>query len=642
MKVLEYIFNYFNIIHILNVCYYILILIFIFVYFLYTLISSKFFNLLIICLIYVISSYYTVTYIQTDLNLFFVMILIPIQFYTIWLIYKSIRKNTNTMCLTDKIVNLVFTIIGNPIYIFLIFLFIILAFYVRTYLLFFLYADDNLIIYPIIFIFFGTWAPLSYLFSVLTQYIQCYYYLDFSTYNCGVYNIYIPNNVDYSLNNIYKAITIHNANLILISIIFVNIIKFFIFVYIQLPETSKLNFHLLDWKQVAKKLSFQGDKWIKKHLHNPPCNPNLKLCSLNYFSVGVALSLKLFDDHSIELDTTNLYKNISYGQSVPYTTLKSRGFTYTSEEGNIIENPMYREKYCFINKDECVTRYQMRHMCSKLFNELYNFVPNYPLFDDMDAKDHYMDHPILRKQYDLMKSKPNEEFQVKGLMSGILQHYFKLELDHLPVSENRNNYNGIVDHLIKTLDKDGNMSTLVIVELKSEKGAGWGPLLEQSYEYLDKDNNITNPFFIGVKDDQIAFFIYEPDYHSSRNFGLKGTIFDGFLSLYADAEGVKIVPQENTLVPQVQPYTLFSENPHQKIPQHMIFKYMASCKQTPYEVDDGITNLPLPDSLSVYNNKQFSPLYKNLACIGTKKSLGIDLHITSDGCLSTINPITTV
>lgn len=162
------------------------------------------------------------------------------------------------------------------------------------------------------------------------------------------------------------------------------------------------------------------------------------------------------------------------------------------------------------------------------------------------------------------------------------------------------------------------------VEEKAKKGDSWTSLLGQAIKYADFDETRTGLFVIAVKGNEIAFFIFEQDYHSSKGLFLKGKKYDGLLGLYVDKNGVKFLPQFNTYFPQARVYKLYDKNPVYEFSIHTMLRCFSTCREAPHFNGD-----------TLHLRGAEPNILNRVAKIGTTKSttnsLGLNLTIGAHG-----------
>lgn len=104
----------------------------------------------------------------------------------------------------------------------------------------------------------------------------------------------------------------------------------------------------------------------------------------------------------------------------------------------------------------------------------------------------------------------------------------------------------------------------------------WLSILKQLQDYHIASSANTNCFSTAAVGTRIAFFIYIHDIHS--NFPNKGKDYNGFLSLIAMNEGVKLNKQFDSYEPQIVWYDLAAVDTtyprEDKHSIHMIFSYL--------------------------------------------------------------------
>lgn len=156
---------------------------------------------------------------------------------------------------------------------------------------------------------------------------------------------------------------------------------------------------------------------------------------------------------------------------------------------------------------------------------------------------------------------------------------------------------------------------LVLCEYKSQKGDSWIKLIGQASKYAENASS-ERTFVVMVKGIKIAFFLFKPDWHSSHNYNLKGKEFDGLLGLYADKNGVHIIPQANTLNPQMMMFDLYSKNKVDRYNINAVFSYMACLSGAPdiedYQDDNGIDRFRLSSDKIDSNKLQKSRIIGEL------------------------------
>lgn len=132
------------------------------------------------------------------------------------------------------------------------------------------------------------------------------------------------------------------------------------------------------------------------------------------------------------------------------------------------------------------------------------------------------------------------------------------------------------------------------------------------------------------KGSQIYFFIYDPDYHSSRNFYLKRPEYDGLLGLEATDSGIKIKPQFNVPYVNQRSYALFGSN-RDRFSVHAIFSFMSMFKK-PFDSD----TLNFDNNLGSRSTNLVLPGYM-YKCVGhiptnnTGSTVGLFLCIDHNG-----------
>lgn len=81
-------------------------------------------------------------------------------------------------------------------------------------------------------------------------------------------------------------------------------------------------------------------------------------------------------------------------------------------------------------------------------------------------------------------------------------------------------------------------------------------ILKQLQRYDENSAKNINAFSIGIRGFEISFFMYIHDWHQKNGFFNKGCDWNGFLCLSVTDNGIEILEQNNTYVPQIITYNI--------------------------------------------------------------------------------------
>ena len=134
-------------------------------------------------------------------------------------------------------------------------------------------------------------------------------------------------------------------------------------------------------------------------------------------------------------------------------------------------------------------------------------------------------------------------------------------------------------------DKDFFHNVNCFVEAKKEhnitsKNTSWIELLKQLKGYHVYSERNVNAFSIAIRGFEISFFMYILHWHHNMKFFNKGSDWNGFLGLYVVDEGVQILPQFDTYLPQIITYNKVN-NKMDKYTIHIILTWMSSLHGVP-------------------------------------------------------------
>lgn len=439
---------------------------------------------------------------------------------------------------------------------------------------------------PYILICLASWTPVAYVSGIAKQMI----FLHGLRWQ----------DVDYSLYDLRKTVTYNNSKFFLLFSItgfgFRYMLLSYILTYIGEGYYTINNVHYMSMLPIRGKLYIeQQDSHSVFYLGVPHSD-----------LTNSAGHLKSFMD----LNNWNINHNLEINSNILHTN----GFTH---EGNIYEykpgwyknlpNPAKRatisalgngithDTYIEVSRTESIPFSYAKSLLTKHISEIHDYHVRGAEIPNINLHKSYRSITTICNQYKTVLDKPSSEFEVKSLFGGILNHYFKPKCLWLPSSENKTG-TGQVDYVLKydlaqhRLLTDGrstkaigetDWSHVCCVELKAKNGDSWTDLLLQAGKYAEYDNTNPGLFVICVKDSRVAYFLFEQDYHSSNGFDYKGAGFDGLLGLYADSQGVKILPQINVFLPQIRIYDLFGNNFVHEYSNHTILRYISTCRKVP-------------------------------------------------------------
>jgi mRNA-degrading endonuclease HigB of HigAB toxin-antitoxin module len=476
-------------------------------------------------------------------------------------------------------------------------------------------------IYTYALIIFGTWLPIVYIIGLFNQIIFLYCY--------GT-----KKKINFSLTYVKEVITRDNAKVLLFFLILGFTLKWSGYLLMNILGSSKSN--PTGGSPVPDGQPPNMDLPIRI-LHEPDNKKDISdqwwnLNPYNYFIMG---------DKVKQLQGDKVISPFNKNQFIAISVLEKNGFTkqgssqswaLDKSNKNIVNKNILRSlkstgikklEYVRVDEFNCVSLTYARNRCTAFITKLIGSKIPKGLLPTIQLDDSYTKYSVLRKQFELVEKYPNKEFEVKALMNGILNHYFRKEHGYLVASENKSGV-GQIDFIVK-VESGNELITGLCVELKAKKGDSWTKLLKQISNYADNDKFIENPFIMCVKGNEVSYFIFEQDFHTKMKFHLKGIAFDGLLGTYADSEGIKIVPQENVFFPQLRVFKLFSNNPLHEYNNHIHLKYYSTLERAP-DIDEYRIKLCKGTS---------NPLH-SLATIGTVESgttnnVGLKLYINSAG-----------
>ena len=529
-----------------------------------------------------------------------------------------------------KLTYVLFVIIGLFVFIFLQ---IILACMVRNYFLSFYGITMTLNnFFPCILLIFAIWYPYAFICKLFIQWVI----LLSDRYN-GIYHT----TLNFSPYMVKSFITREGFALKLIIILLGNAFRtFYTYDVIKSTYNSRQLHGLIFYNDSA---SFTAN--------SPSENDSALLDADNpalyeHFVIGNPIN-ELVDHTGKRVNVAEHYKQDTNTKSlIPIQDIINQGYTMDEtgafvKHTNNVPDLVY---YTHVNKDQCISSTLAKSNSTKMLNDMSKY--SLPTNDIMPA------HPLgleFMKQSNLVESYsdpenkalilqarkvaqyPNVEFEVKALNGPILNHYFKLKYGFLATTEHKSGI-GQVDLLVKTIDENNCLENMVCGELKSLNGDSWTLLMKQASEYAEHDNDITNPGVICVKGLQIAFFMYEQDWHSSKDLKMKGKDFDGLVPIYVNKHGVDVLPQQNTFAPQAMFYNMYSDNPNQNehtFAIHTLFRFFAMSPVSPSTQLEPSYDIPPKTSIAI-QARELHPFVKEQPFISTVKTntgtLGLGLR----------------
>lgn len=190
-----------------------------------------------------------------------------------------------------------------------------------------------------------------------------------------------------------------------------------------------------------------------------------------------------------------------------------------------------------------------------------------------------------------VKTNPDDEGYVKSLYNNISFFYNKFTDGYITCQET-STLTGPVDTTVKYVDWDkGIRNMIVVAEVKSFNGDSWYKLLTQASRYCYSIERQETVFITILRGTQIAFFIYQPNFHESLNFFLKAPVYRNLLALVLHNDLIEILAQKNTYYPQMYIYDFASTSAEQIKGIHNIFKFQQQYSEVPCVVYDSTNNV---------------------------------------------------
>jgi hypothetical protein len=300
-----------------------------------------------------------------------------------------------------------------------------------------------------------------------------------------------------------------------------------------------------------------------------------------------------------------------------------------------------KSDYLRISELEATSKLSLLNASLKLVKSSAGGVFDIGVFFNTNIQNHYIDD-IWEAQLKLATESLNidgkvykaKEFQTSALWNHILSEIFPRNVGYQFSAEHCTG-KGRVDAYVKWFGfrKDTPVG-LAHIEYKAFLAQKhWYDQLAQVSDYLNSDNTIDGTFAVLIRGPQVAFFMYDSDFHSSNGFGLKGDSFNGMLGLYLDKGGVKILPQYNNFFPQMHVYDA-SKDKANEFSITSILRFMSCLKCSPTLVHPDLITGSEPVTLSFTTEA-----HSKVKIIGTINIDGITktVLINSDGKLITSN-----
>ena len=208
-----------------------------------------------------------------------------------------------------------------------------------------------------------------------------------------------------------------------------------------------------------------------------------------------------------------------------------------------------KDIYVRVSKDMAERLSNLKTHCTKTLNlqkQIY-LVKNFP----MSPVSGIIDTEAMKTELKLMNKNTTNESVTYGFMNMLLTYYFNTDDGYIVAPQSKET-SGEADFVVK---KDGYVVCVVESKALDAKNYPFTHLYAQAVEYANTNHGYENVFVIVNKGDYISFGMYVPDFHSSNNFKMKSTLFDGYIGLQVNSNlRVKPVPQLNVFEPQHKLY----------------------------------------------------------------------------------------
>jgi hypothetical protein len=417
---------------------------------------------------------------------------------------------------------------------------------------------------------------------------------------------------DYSFTYVKLGMNKTNFTKFLIIIILIMNFKYLILIWLPvfLSEFNYIKF--LNLNSLIK-IWFNGSKGFQN-------KPNL-ISTYSFFTIG-SISLKdnfdkVHDGTAPYVIDTTYRNNVEGVHKIAY--LLRKDFIYDIEKNiytypyNISIDPMLYGGGPFFSMDELYAG-KLKYLSTTCTKYLNIFVNKYRIDEDLykTLKD-IKKEPLMSESFFRAIQNNMPTFN----LTNIIKNHF-LITDHIKnlfgfyiyalhsIIDRPEEYNIAKGFDLHYRNFSSEEKVIAVVDV-SKSNIGFGKSLSSFKELLYNKPLVNSPTIFAVHqiDKYISFFVYKPGFHSENNMLRKIFCYRDLMGLYVTDYGVKVIPQSNTIHPQVIFYNLTNEQDQMCI--HIILKYIASCTNVPdIIIEDNQLKLNNSDQ-----NYTMTPLTKN-------------------------------
>lgn len=434
---------------------------------------------------------------------------------------------------------------------------------------------------------------------------------------------------DYSLNSVKLSMNKKNINKLLMFFVFIISLKYFFLILLPLILYEFKLFKFINLNSLSEVLLTKSQGIKPKHT---------LLSTFNFFFIGT-ITIIDYDNYNINApiyegmhpyfiqgkynkNVTDIYEK-SYLLKKGYIEDKEKG-TFTYPHDHLINPGLYGGGPCYSLDDTHAGKFKyVGKVCTDFYKDFHKKYEINP--------DHY--YKLLQyKKQDMLEDSffksvednlPTIDMVNFGKNYDLIAQYIKNLFNtytnalHSIIDKPKGYYTDSKGFYLHHKDSLTGKDKIIAAIDITRNNQGFGSALFAFKNSLDNLSLAEGETLFGVNQigEYISFFIYKPGFHFANGMERKVFCYRDILSLYVADQGVKVLPQGNTIHPQVRFYKF--SNDGDKMCIHIILRFIASCSKVP--------NVIIENNELVLNNNDINKSKVLTALIQSKPDpLGID------------------